>query len=121
MWWSGSASNDYCSIVAGAVSKLPANTVEARQELYNHARAALARQLEQDPAGTKRERRALEKAIRQVERAEPTHKSASKALLIASIFFLGQLWLVNYTSYYVPSPMLLTCQREAARDNSSPA
>jgi hypothetical protein len=121
MWWSGYASNDYCSIIAGAVSKLPSNTVEARQELYDHARAALGRQLEQDPAGIKRQRRALEKAIRKVERAEPTHKSASTALLIVSIFFLGQLRLVNYTSHYVPSPMLLMCQRDGARDNSSSA
>jgi hypothetical protein len=118
MWWSGSASNDYSSIIAGAVSKLPTNNIEARQELYNHARAALARQLEQDPAGIKRERRALEKAIRQVERDKPAYT----ALLIASIFFLGQLWLLEYTSNYVPSPMLLRApSNNGARDTSSSA
>src|SRR6516162_5466825 len=86
--------------------------VEARQELYKHARAALARQLEQDPTQIKRERRALENAIQQVERAKPAYT----ALLITSIFFLGQLWLLFYTSHYVPSPMLLMCQRNG--DNS---
>jgi hypothetical protein len=70
MWWSGRSANDYYSIIAGAVSKLPANTVEARQELYNHARTTLARQLEQEPRRIERERRSLEKAIRQVETDE---------------------------------------------------
>ena len=41
--------SDYYSIIAEAVSKLPINTVEARLKLYDHARAALMRQLEQEP------------------------------------------------------------------------
>jgi hypothetical protein len=107
MWWSASASTDYYSIIAGAVSKLPTNTVEARRELYSHARATLARQLEQDPARIKRERRALEKAIRQVESRAAVnvkqlnrtgYEPASTALLIASIFFLNKLWALDCTS-----------------------
>jgi hypothetical protein len=82
--------SDYHSIIAQAVSKLPTNTVEARQELYDHARATLARQLEQDPVRIKRERQALEKAIRQVELRTALNMKqfnrtpASTALLIAS-------------------------------------
>jgi hypothetical protein len=79
--------SDYHSIIAQAVSKLPINTVEARQELYDHARATLARQLEQDPARIGRERRALDKAIRQVEALKMkqfNRTPASTALLKAS-------------------------------------
>jgi hypothetical protein len=85
--------SDYHSIIAQAVSKLTTNTVEARQELYDHARATLARQLEQDPARIKPERRALDKAIRQVELRtalkmkqfnRTRYDPASTALLIAS-------------------------------------
>jgi hypothetical protein len=106
MWWSGSASTDYYSVIAGAASQLPTNTVEARQELYDRARAALARQLEQDPARIKRERRTLEKAIRQLEsRAalnikqlnRTEYEAPSTVLLIASIFFLKGLWALDCT------------------------
>jgi len=85
--------SDYHSIIARAVSKLPTNTVKARQELYDHARATLARQLEQDPARIGRERQALDKAIRQVESRtalnmkqfnRTRYDPASTALLIAS-------------------------------------
>jgi Flp pilus assembly protein TadB len=108
-----STSHDYYSIIAQAVLKLPNNTTKARQELYSHARAALARQLEQDPARIKRERRALEKAIRQVESRAALnikqlnrtgYESPSTALLIASILFLGGLWVLDCTamsSYWV--------------------
>jgi uncharacterized membrane protein YhaH (DUF805 family) len=59
---------DYYSIIAKALSVLPDNTVEARQALYDRARAALAAQLEQDdPKRLARERAALEKAIREAE------------------------------------------------------
>ena len=107
MWWTwGRSSNDYYSIIARAVSKLPTNTVEARQELYDHARAALARQLKQDRSRIRRERRRLEKAIRQVETSEnvETYKPASTGLLIASAFFLSKLWVLDCTcmaSYWV--------------------
>jgi hypothetical protein len=104
MWWLGRASTDYYSIIAGAASKLPANTVEARQELYDHARATLARQLEQD-ARFERERRTLEKAIRQVEsRAalnikqlnRTAYEPASTILLLASMYFPAY-WLLDVT------------------------
>jgi uncharacterized membrane protein YhaH (DUF805 family) len=59
---------DYYSIIAKALSGLPDNTVEARQALYDRARAALAAQLEQDdPKRLALERTALEKAIREAE------------------------------------------------------
>jgi hypothetical protein len=83
--------SDYHSIIAQAVSKLPTNTFEARQELYDHARATLARQLEQDPARIRPERQALEKAIRQVETLNMKQFSripASTALLIASRWWM---------------------------------
>ena len=67
LWGRARSMSDYHSIIARAVSKLSTNTVEVRQELYDHARATLARQLEQEPARIKPERQALERAIRQVE------------------------------------------------------
>jgi hypothetical protein len=103
MWWSGFAFTDYYPIIAGAVSKLPDNTVEARQELYNHARATLARQLEHDTR-IERERRALEKAIRQAEiycvlpgsAGRTKYEPASTILLLASMYFPG-CWLLDVT------------------------
>jgi hypothetical protein len=97
MWW-GRATNDYYSIITQAVLKLPDNTVEARLKLYNHARATLARQLEQEPTRIKRERRALEKSIRQVEKSsQQTYEPASTGLLIASIWLAGGLWVLDCT------------------------
>jgi hypothetical protein len=67
--------NGYYSVIARAVSRLPNNTREARQALYDRAGVALAVQLldEKDlpvsDAQLANERLALERAIRKVERA----------------------------------------------------
>jgi hypothetical protein len=91
--------SDYHSIIAQAVSQLPINTVEARLKLYDHARTALMRQLEQEPRRIfGREQRALDKAIRQVEKSSPQYKSTSTALLIVSMFFLHKLWVLDCTA-----------------------
>ena len=72
---------DYYPALARAVSSLPDNNTHARQELYEHARMILVEQLlRQSPQKSalriKRERAALETAIREVERtflSFPTH------------------------------------------------
>jgi hypothetical protein len=63
---------DYYSVIARAVSKLPNNTVEARQAVYERARTALVKQLgEVDPplseAEIMREQRAFAAATDRVE------------------------------------------------------
>jgi hypothetical protein len=65
------SSSAYYAVIAGAVSKLPNNTPQARQALYDRAGIALGAELLDDPeisdeqvAG---ERLALERAIRKVE------------------------------------------------------
>ena len=58
---------DYYPLIARAVSRLGSNAPEARQELYERARAALANQLKSSDADRKAERRALEMAIRRIE------------------------------------------------------
>jgi hypothetical protein len=67
--WSRSA---YYSVIASAVSRLPNNTREARQALYDRAGIALAAELLQDPQLSDEqvatERLAFERAIRKVER-----------------------------------------------------
>jgi hypothetical protein len=60
----------------------------------------------QDPSWVKRERRTLESAIRLVELSAPktTYKPRSTAFLLASIFFLSKLWVLDCTcmaSYWV--------------------
>ena len=64
-------STAYYAVIAGAVSKLPNNTPQARQALYDRAGIALGAELLHDPeisdeqvAG---ERLALERAMRKVE------------------------------------------------------
>lgn len=67
-------SRGYYSVIARAVSRLPNNTHEAREALYDRAAVALAAELlhEQGPqlsdAQLANERLALERAIRKVER-----------------------------------------------------
>ena len=65
------SSTAYYAVIAGAVSKLPNNTPQARQALYDRAGIALGAELLHDPeisdeqvAG---ERLALERAMRKVE------------------------------------------------------
>jgi hypothetical protein len=60
--------DSYYSIIARAITQLPNNECEARQTLYDRARAALTSRLHgQDPSRVTRERHALELAIRRVE------------------------------------------------------
>lgn len=64
--------SDYCSLLTRAVSQLENNTDEAREGLYERARAALLRHLRNgDPPVSESEiagqRLALEEAIRTVE------------------------------------------------------
>src|SRR5579871_374619 len=59
---------DYYALISRAVSDLPNNTDEARQELYDRARRAQAKQLAGDTrTEAAHERQALEEAIRKVE------------------------------------------------------
>jgi hypothetical protein len=63
---------DYYPVLARAVSRLANNSVQARQDLYEHARAIIVAELgKQDPPRSaseiKLERAALETAIRRVE------------------------------------------------------
>lgn len=59
---------DYYPIIVRAITILPSNEREARQKLYDRARAVLTSRLNgQDHSRIKRERRALELAIRRVE------------------------------------------------------
>src|SRR5947209_842261 len=61
----------YYSVMAGAVSKLPNNSREARRALYDRAEIALAAELLQDPQVSDEqvavERLALERAVRKIE------------------------------------------------------
>jgi hypothetical protein len=63
---------DYRSLIARAISSLPSNTGEARQDLYDRARSAVTTELQHhDPPLTEaeitRERLALETAMRDLE------------------------------------------------------
>ncbi|HEV8074120.1 MAG TPA: hypothetical protein VGP21_08295 [Opitutaceae bacterium] len=63
---------DYYPLIAQAVSRLPKNTPQARQELFEHARAILIDQLRKRQPPTSyteimRERAVLDEAIRRVE------------------------------------------------------
>jgi hypothetical protein len=66
---------DYRSVIAGAISSLPSNTGEARQDLYDRARSALTELQHHDPPLTEaeitRERLALETAIGDLEQQWP--------------------------------------------------
>jgi hypothetical protein len=99
------STGDYYSVIARGVSKLPDNTVEARQALYDRARTAFAAQLDgHDPSWIEYERRTFERAIRRVEAVSPprsnrqTYGPASTVLLIASIIFSPILWVMDFTS-----------------------
>jgi hypothetical protein len=75
--YSGRTTIDYYSLIARAVSKLPSNTAEERQALYEQARATLANQLRlHDPplSGSEiaSERFALEAAFLRVEEDTPS-------------------------------------------------
>jgi len=67
----GRSRSAYYSVIAGAVSKLPNNTREARLALYDRAEIALAAELLQNPEVSDEqvaiERLALERAIHRVE------------------------------------------------------
>jgi hypothetical protein len=75
------SNNTYYSVIARAVSRLPNNTHAARQALYDRAAIAFAAELLQDPQVSDEqaavEWRALEGAIRKVERDERKKDFAS--------------------------------------------
>jgi hypothetical protein len=90
---------DYYPLIFRAVLKLPTNSRKARLELYDHARKTLAAQPLSAPE-IKREFRALEFAIRAVEKSplEIPGTRGSTAWLVVSIFFLKVLWAMDVTS-----------------------
>jgi hypothetical protein len=99
---------DYYPLIFRAVLKLPSNTRAARFELYDHARKVLAAQ-PMPAAEIKRELRALEFAIRAIEKSplEISGTRGSTAWLVVSIFFLKMLWIMDATSmslYWVVRP-----------------
>ena len=63
-----SAANNYYAIISNAVSLLEDKSEKARQELYVKARTILANKRRDGRPYTRRERKALEKAIRDVEK-----------------------------------------------------
>lgn len=85
---------NYYSLIFRAVSKLPSNTPKARRGIYERARKALAAQTDAKP-----EHNALERAIRAVEKSphEIPGTRGPTWLLLLSIFFLGNLWLLDST------------------------
>ena len=61
---------DYYPVISRAVAALETNTLDARRDIYNHARAAQAKQLKNRPFNKKdfdHERLMLEDAINRVE------------------------------------------------------
>jgi hypothetical protein len=85
-------------LIFRAVSRLPSNTRETRLEVYNRARKTLAAH-PMAKREVKRELRALEWAIRDVERSphEIPGTRGSTAVLILSIFFLKAIWAADPT------------------------
>jgi hypothetical protein len=78
---------DYYSLIARAVSTLPQNTDAARHELYERADSALIAQLHgRSEAEVKRERQALNEAIRRVE-GETAANAKQKGPKIVAKFF----------------------------------
>jgi hypothetical protein len=90
---------DYYPLIFRAVLRLPSNTRKARLELYDHARKTLAAQ-PMPASEIKRELRALEFAIRAVEKSplEIPGTRGSTAWLVISIFLLKVLWIIDATS-----------------------
>jgi hypothetical protein len=107
---------DYYSLISGAVAKLPTNTGDAREALYDRARKALATQLEgHDASQIATEQFALEAAILRLEEeiqpkassapplptaprarlGSPLHRPTT-AFLVISIFF-PRVWLIDVT------------------------
>jgi hypothetical protein len=86
---------DFYPVIARAVSRLPNNNAQTRQELYEHARTIAAAQLRgQEPeklgAEITRERTALENAIRRVEAESqskqtraPRHPTPAEGVAVA--------------------------------------
>jgi hypothetical protein len=99
---------NYYPLLFQAISRLPSNTRETRREVYARARAALVAQplIESE---IKRELRALERSIRDIE-ASPYQipgTRASAGLLVLSILVLKVLWISEPTSmsvYWVIRP-----------------
>jgi hypothetical protein len=100
-------------VIARAIAQLPDNTREPRRDLYDRARATLRTQLNEQhtpPVDFERDRRALEFAIRKIEKesslkARPTRiplrdprHHPTTAFLVVSIFFFPGLWALDFTS-----------------------
>jgi hypothetical protein len=47
------AHGGYCPVISRAVAALETNTLDARRDIYNHARAAQAKQLKNRPFNKK--------------------------------------------------------------------
>jgi hypothetical protein len=90
---------DYYPVIFRAVSQLPSNTRKTRRVLYDRARTALAAQPISE-SQIKRELRALELAIRSVEKSpnEIPGTRGSTGGLIISIVFFKVLWVLDPTS-----------------------
>lgn len=99
----GMADVDYYPLILRAVLRLPTNHHDARQDLYAHARKTLAAQ-PLPKWRIKRELRALNSAIHEVEKSphEIPGARGSTAALILSIFFLKVLWILDATSMSLP-------------------
>jgi hypothetical protein len=113
------AKPDYEAFLRRAVSKLPENNSEARQQLYERAQAALAGKVGQQqsltsPEDIAREKKSLGRAIQRLEQQElqverlqsRKARRGSTVLLAISMFFPG-LWATDFTSmsvYWVARP-----------------
>jgi hypothetical protein len=102
-----SAPNNYYALISDAVSRLEDKSEKARQAIYVKARTVLADKLQgYGRSDTRREWKALEKAIRDVEENYKPTKAASTISLIASILFLPGLWIMDASSmslYWIAS------------------
>jgi hypothetical protein len=94
------SSNSYYQLLAKAISRLPINDRASREKLYDLARATLADCASQSEL--MRERRALDAAIRKLERRAPRYDATNPlhrpttASLVFSMFF-PQFWLIDIT------------------------
>jgi hypothetical protein len=81
-----------CSVILHAISKLPDNTDEAREALYERVRTTFDAQLDgQDPSWIKRERRTLENAIQQVELVSSRRWGGSEWQYVSPVVLTGKL------------------------------